>query len=515
MKLKKRLSKRKTLKLKYKIEKKVKEAGKKQRKEAKKQTVKQKKRDPGIPNSWPHKMKDLENAEKARAMLEQEKKDRKIQKKKTRQQVEKKIKKTHEHEHTLESSVTTVQAKILSSSSRPNSNALENLKNISQRNEEFEQNNSNGDEDNNWKNVNRQSRKTYVRELKKVVEMSDILLEILDARDPLGCRCPSLENLIDADTNKKLIIILNKIDLVPREAVQKWLAYFRQTHPTIAFKATTQHKGRMVRGSAVSATKAPAELLQSSECLGGDTLIKLLKSYSKSHNIKKAITVGVFGYPNVGKSSLINSLKRARAVGVSPCPGFTKTVTQVFLDKQIQLIDCPGVVFDKEDSGESSTNIVLRNAVSPDKVNDPIPIVEAIINRCDSLALSRHYKIAAFENVNNFLMHIARIRGKLLRGGVCDLESASRIVLQDWNAGKIPFFTLPPSSSETGEPELTIVGAWTKEFDISSLLKEEEEVLTSAQSSLQQTSFIPMKSDWNQHRSGHDDEDSEDDEDME
>ena len=66
-------------------------------------------------------------------------------------------------------------------------------------------------------------------------------------------------------------------------------------------------------------------------------LIQLLKNDSRSHNIKKAITVGVVGYPNVGKSSLINSLKRSRAVGVSAQAGFTKVVQEVKLDKKVML----------------------------------------------------------------------------------------------------------------------------------------------------------------------------------
>jgi nuclear GTP-binding protein len=73
---------------------------------------------------------------------------------------------------------------------------------------------------------------------------------------------------------------------------------------------------------------ASKSLLQSSESLGSDILIQLLKNYSRNLNLKTSISVGIVGYPNVGKSSLINSLKRTKAVGVGATPGFTKT-TQV------------------------------------------------------------------------------------------------------------------------------------------------------------------------------------------
>jgi nuclear GTP-binding protein len=126
------------------------------------------------------------------------------------------------------------------------------------------------------------SQKAYLRELKKVLEVADVLLEVLDVRDPLGCRCKAIETAIAGDMRKKIILVLNKIgaltagkllfiflfkrvkqfyswlfepkidfyfilslqwpDLVPQDSVQKWLTYFRQSYPTIAFKASTQQK---------------------------------------------------------------------------------------------------------------------------------------------------------------------------------------------------------------------------------------------------------------------------------
>eukprot|EP00001_Collodictyon_triciliatum_P039839 07168_2 len=85
------------------------------------------------------------------------------------------------------------------------------------------------------------SKRAYFKEFKKVVEMSDVILEVLDARDPMGCRSKDIEQLIlQKDPNKRIILVLNKIDLVPREIVEKWLKYLRNEFPTIAFKSSTQ-----------------------------------------------------------------------------------------------------------------------------------------------------------------------------------------------------------------------------------------------------------------------------------
>jgi nuclear GTP-binding protein len=125
------------------------------------------------------------------------------------------------------------------------------------------------------------------------------------------------------------VLILNKVDLVPKEVVVGWLRFLRQSYPTLAFKASTQQQRRgrgvsrfpLVLTVSAAAVGASADALNSSTALGADRLISLLKNYSRSLDIKTSISVGVVGYPNVGKSSLINSLKRSRAVGVSSTPG--------------------------------------------------------------------------------------------------------------------------------------------------------------------------------------------------
>ena len=87
------------------------------------------------------------------------------------------------------------------------------------------------------------SRKSYYKEFRKVVEASDVIIQVLDARDPLGCRCPQIEELVmSAGKNKRIVLLLNKVDLVPKAIVQSWLKYLRSEFPTVAFKASTQNQ---------------------------------------------------------------------------------------------------------------------------------------------------------------------------------------------------------------------------------------------------------------------------------
>ncbi|KAF9348081.1 Guanine nucleotide-binding protein-like 3 [Mortierella sp. AD094] len=327
------------------------------------------------------------------------------------------------------------------------------------------------------------SRKAYYREFRKVLENADVILEVLDARDPLGCRTRQIERLImDSGKDKRIILVLNKIDLAPRENVESWLKYLRNEYPTIAFKASTQNQRSNLGQSNIGTELASEDMLTSSECLGADQLVKLLKNYCRNANIKTAITVGVIGYPNVGKSSVINSLKRSKVCGVGSTPGFTKVAQEISLDKNIKLLDCPGIVFSKGDNGETPAELLLRNCVKVELLEDPISPVELIVGRCQKVQLMEMYGVPLFDDVNDFLVHLARQRGKLKRGGIPDIFSAARSILNDWNSGKIPFYTIPPATQHTPTAAASMVEGWSKEFDIDT--QEDVQVLASMKSTV-------------------------------
>lgn len=284
------------------------------------------------------------------------------------------------------------------------------------------------------------NRRTYFRQLKTVLDQSDVILEVLDARDPVGCRCKWLEDkILSIDSSKHIILVMNKIDLVPKEIITSWLSILRKDFPTIAFKACTTSGNRMGRAE-IKGEKASDSVLGSNKCVGGETLLQLLKNYSRSGDMKTSITVGVIGYPNVGKSSLINSMKRSRSVGVSSTPGFTKNIQEVQLDSKVKLIDSPGVIFHDD---TNDTNF-LRNCISTSAVEDPEGIVEKVLNKLNVAFLMEHYNIPVYHNCNEFLYLIGNKYGKLLNGGVPDKKAAAKIVIQDWNSGKVPFYVNPP-----------------------------------------------------------------------
>ncbi|KAM9410097.1 guanine nucleotide-binding protein-like 3-like protein [Pholidichthys leucotaenia] len=348
---------------------------------------------------------------------------------------------------------------------------------ILRRQREFEQRESelqNLEKHVNFENEN--SRKAYYREFKKVVEASDVILEVLDARDPLGCRCPQVEQaVIQSGTNKKIVLVLNKIDLVSKEIVEKWIKYLRNEFPTVAFKASTQQQTKNLKRSNVPVTQATAELLSSSACIGADCLMKLLGNYCRNLDIKTAITVGVVGFPNVGKSSLINSLKRARACNVGATPGVTKCLQEVHLDKHIKLLDCPGIVLA---TSTTDAAMILRNCVKIEQLIDPLPPVEAILRRCNKAQIMEHYGVPDFHTAQEFLALLAQRQGKLRRGGLPDTDKAAKGVLMDWTGGRISYFTHPPETHTLPtHVSAEIVKEMGKAFDWEELEKGNQEVL--------------------------------------
>ena len=165
------------------------------------------------------------------------------------------------------------------------------------------------------------SRRQFYRELRRVIDASDVVVQVLDARDPENCRNKAIEREVVGES-KKMVLLLNKVDLVPKEVALEWQKRMQEDFPCLLFKCGKS------RGENMSGVKDATEELMnaSSSVLGADNLVQLLKNYARTKaGSKKAIAVGIVGFPNVGKSSVINSLKRSTVVKA----GGTAGVTQV------------------------------------------------------------------------------------------------------------------------------------------------------------------------------------------
>ncbi|XP_028167818.1 nucleolar GTP-binding protein 2 [Ostrinia furnacalis] len=279
-------------------------------------------------------------------------------------------------------------------------------------------------------------------ELYKVIDSSDVLLQVLDARDPMGTRSPYVEKFLrDEKPHKHLIFILNKVDLVPNWVTQRWVAILSAEYPTVAFHASLTHP------------------------FGKGSLINLLRQFAKLHIDKKQISVGFIGYPNVGKSSVINTLRSKKVCKVAPIAGETKVWQYITLMKRIYLIDCPGIVYP---SAETDTEKVLKGVVRVELVQNPDDYIEEVIKRVRKEYLIKTYKVDGWDTATEFLEKLAARTGKLLKKGEPDVNQVARMVLNDWQRGKLPFYVAPegfqvPLSKQQNEDEINVAKATTEE----------------------------------------------------
>ncbi|CAO1628446.1 unnamed protein product [Sympodiomycopsis kandeliae] len=266
-----------------------------------------------------------------------------------------------------------------------------------------------------------QSRRIW-GELYKVIDSSDVVIHVLDVRDPMGTRCRSVEKHIKEEKpHKHLVFLLNKVDLVPTWVTARWVKLLSREYPTIAFHASINNS------------------------FGKGSLIQLLRQFSVLHSDKKQISVGFVGYPNTGKSSIINTLKKKKVCNVAPIPGETKVWQYVTLMKRIYLIDCPGIV--PVSAHDSETGTVLKGVVRVENLETPAEHIPALLSRVKEEYLRKTYNLKSWKDSVDFLTQLAKRYGKLLKGGEADQETIAKMVLNDWIRGKIPFYVSPPETA--------------------------------------------------------------------
>ena len=477
-------SKRTTLKQKYKVIRKVKEHHKKKRKEENRLKrlgiVKKGPKDPGVPSTWPYRdelAKEIEHEHEKMEKKETERLEAKKQRRAENKRIAKEMMDNGEPAPTLEQLRALADRREHDYEEKKEAKIAEELER-----EDYDQD---------------ASRRAYYKEFVKVVELSDVVIQVLDARDPLACRSPEVERFVRRmNPDKRMILLLNKIDLVPKDNVLAWLKYFREELPTVAFKCATSGSGTKL-GARNANFNSSGNALGGADSLGAETLLEMLKNYARNKNMKTAITVGIVGFPNVGKSSLINSLKRSRtAAQVGNTPGMTKVLKEIKLDKNVKLIDSPGVVFASE-LGESAGAAALRNCVKVERIEDPIAPVHEITRRCPAEQLMLMYKTGRFSDVDDFLRQVARLQGKLKKGGIPDLKAAARVVLTDWNNGRIPYFTSPPAREANKEyASAEIVGNWSEEFDADKVFANEQSAVIAGlpDEGAEDVDFMPVQS---------------------
>ena len=244
----------------------------------------------------------------------------------------------------------------------------------------------------------------------RAVKDADIILEVLDPRDPPAFRMPEVERRL-VEMGKKVILVINKADLVPRHVLEKWKKIFEKEFPTIFVSA--RHR------------------------LGTGKLRKLILKHAPKD--AEEIRVAVVGYPNVGKSALINVLRGSHSAPTGAKPGLTRHI-QIVRRGRFKILDTPGVF-----PYENADVLVYKGALRVEALDDPILHAVELINKLKQVKSSILMDTYGVDDEDpiKFLQKLAIKRGRLLPGGKPNLDEAARIILRDWQIGKIVVWREP------------------------------------------------------------------------
>ncbi|KAM5165564.1 large subunit GTPase 1 homolog [Mantella aurantiaca] len=366
----------------------------------------------------------------------------------------------------------------------------------------------------------------FWRQLWRVLERSDVVVQIVDARNPLLFRCQDLEQYVkELSPHKENIILINKADLLSAEQRQAWAAYFEKEGVKVVFWSALAEGQRLtedvaqgiepedviqydvsdeedsedeerlsdteaqtedlnkyssndeyedceddegwqtcsedadgeneknVPGSAHERTE-PAEVHNHSHLVQSDELLEIFKSVHTGKRIKEEqITVGLVGYPNVGKSSTINTILGNKKVSVSATPGHTKHFQTLYVEPGLCLCDCPGLVMPSFVS--TKAEMICSGILPIDQMRDHIPPISLISFRIPRYVLEAIYGINIIRprededqdrspTSEELLSAYGYMRGFMTAHGQPDQPRSARYILKDYVCGKLLYCHSPP-----------------------------------------------------------------------
>ena len=259
------------------------------------------------------------------------------------------------------------------------------------------------------------------RMIEDSIKQVDAVCEILDARIPHSSRNPDIDRLADG---KPRLIILNRTDLADPQITAQWRTYFEQRGLRIL--ETDAKTGKGVNGFA----PALRELLKDK-----------IADYAAKGQVNRPMRVMILGIPNVGKSTFINKVAKRKAAIAGDKPGVTRGKQWINIDRGLDLLDTPGILWPKFDSQEVGEMLAITNAIKAD-VLDKETLAANFMLRLREMypeALTGRYKLELDPDMNGFelLEQAAKKRGFLVSRGEYDIERMANTLLGEYHEGKL------------------------------------------------------------------------------
>lgn len=302
------------------------------------------------------------------------------------------------------------------------------------------------------------------RQLWRVVELSDAVVQIVDARNPEVFYCPDLVTYAqEVDPAKTALLLVNKADLLTADQRELWARHFAaQGIRFIFFSALAEDEDDEAgEEGAEDAEPRVVEALET-DTARVFTRAELLAFLARKHAGR---TVGLVGYPNVGKSSTINALMGEKKVAVALTPGKTKHFQTLFLGNGVRICDCPGLVF--PNFAMTKSELVLNGILPVDQLRDYVSPLGLLAEHVPRDVIERIYGIvlpqpgpeedpARRVTAAEILCTFALARGFMTSNfGNPDQSRASRVLLKDYVAGRILYCHSPPTCDQALFSEMT------------------------------------------------------------
>ena len=275
------------------------------------------------------------------------------------------------------------------------------------------------------------------RAMKENLKLIDLVIELVDARVPLSSRNPDIDDL---GAGKARIVLLNKADLADEALNRRWAQWFTERGMHVV-KIDARNKGTLKQIQAV-VQEACKEKIERDR---------------KRGILNRPIRAMVVGIPNVGKSTFINSFAGKACAKTGNKPGVTKGNQWIRLNKTLELLDTPGILWPKFEDQQVGLKLALIGSINDEILNRDELALELVsfLNRRYPGVLAERYQLenAGDCDTTQVLEQVARQRSCLAKGGELDLPKAARLLLDDFRSGRLGRITLeePEIAQDKGE----------------------------------------------------------------
>lgn len=275
-----------------------------------------------------------------------------------------------------------------------------------------------------------------IRTMREDIKLIDVIIELIDARIPVSSRNPDIEKLA---MGKARVIALNKADLADDLSTEAWIDFFKE-QSFLSVKLDSK-SGQGIKKIKDVIHKAAKEKFERDK---------------KRGIINRPVRTMIVGIPNVGKSTFVNSIAGRTVAKAGNKPGVTKGKQWIRLDKKIELLDTPGILWPKFENRSIAEHLAYIGTIKDEiiqKVELSISLIEELKIDYKNI-LENYYKLECIEeNMGygiSFLKLLSEKRGFLKKGGILDIDKASMLVLDDFKNGRIGRITLEKQGYQYG-----------------------------------------------------------------